>query len=103
MGLDTCVGALTAKINQHPLTLGRRAHYSQVVLDLNQIVQQTAKGITSESDSITCKLDLCDTLMKIKGGGAQIHRMLTILLVNTQDAMQNSETITITTTISILQ
>jgi len=84
-------------INQDLLTMSRRGHYNQSVLNLNRIVLHAVKVMESQTNSVTCELDLCEDLMNIKGGEAQIHRMLTNLLVNARDAMQNIGQITIRT------
>ncbi len=76
-----------ANINQDLLTMGRRGHYNQEVLDLNRVVLQAAQEMESRTKTVTFDMNLCEDLMKIMGGGAQIHRMLTNLLVNAQDAM----------------
>ncbi|MEE9443312.1 MAG: PAS domain S-box protein [candidate division Zixibacteria bacterium] len=86
-----------ADINQDLLTMGRRGHYSQEVLDLNRIVLQAAQEMESRTRTVAIKMNLCKDLMKIKGGNAQIHRMLINLLVNAQDAMQDIGQITIKT------
>jgi signal transduction histidine kinase/ActR/RegA family two-component response regulator/HAMP domain-containing protein len=90
-------GRKIAEINQDLLTMSRRGHYNLSVLDLNRVVQQSANEMELAAKSTTFKLDLCDDLMSVKGGEAQIHRMLTNLLVNAQDAMDNAGEITIKT------
>ncbi|MCP4705829.1 MAG: PAS domain S-box protein [candidate division Zixibacteria bacterium] len=90
-------GLKIASINQDLLAMGRRGHYTMEVLDLNQIVIQTAMEIESRTRTIALEKVLCDDLMKIKGGNAQIHRMLTNLLVNAQDAMADIGQISIRT------
>jgi len=86
-----------ADINQDLLTMGRRGHYNQDVINLNRIVLHAAREMESRTKTVTCELDLCEDLMKIKGGEAQIHRMLANLLVNAQDAMEDIGQITIKT------
>ena len=86
-----------ANINQDLLTMGRRGHYNQNVLNLNQIVLQAAKEMELRAKNIICELNLSENLLNIKGGSAQIHRMLTNLFVNAQDAMQNVGNISIKT------
>lgn len=82
-------------INQDLLTMGRRGHYTQEILDLNRIVLQAIQEMKLRTKTITVETNLCENLMKIKGGGAQIYRMLTNLLVNAQDAMQDVGRVTI--------
>lgn len=86
-----------ADINQDLLTMGRRGHYNQEVLDINRLVLQTAKEMESRSRTVSIQTNLCKDIKKIKGGNAQLHRLLTNLLVNSQDAMQNIGQITIKT------
>lgn len=86
-----------ADINQDLLAMGRRGHYNLEVLDLNQVVLQAKREMESRSKTVTIELALCEDLMKIRGGAAQIHRMLTNLLVNAQDAMENIGQVTVRT------
>ncbi|MCK4372918.1 MAG: PAS domain S-box protein, partial [candidate division Zixibacteria bacterium] len=86
-----------ANINQDLLTMGRRGHYNLEVLDLNRVALQAVQEMESRTKTVTFEMKLCKDLMKTKGGGAQIHRMLSNLLVNAQDAMQDIGQITIKT------
>jgi PAS domain S-box-containing protein len=97
--LDTIESAAKkiASINQDLVTMSRRGHYSQDVLDLNRIVLQVAQETESRTTTVSVQLDLCSDLMNIKGGEAQIHRLLTNLTVNAQDAMQDLGKISIVT------
>ncbi len=52
---------------------------------------------SSRTKTMTVKMKLCKDLMKIKGGPAQIHRLLTNLLVNAQDAMGGIGQVTVRT------
>ncbi len=78
-----------ADINQDLLTMGRRGHYSQEVMDLNRIVLQTIQEMDLQAQTVIIKYDLCKDLMRIKGGVAQIHRMLINLLINARDAIDS--------------
>ncbi len=86
-----------ADINQDLLTMGRRGHYTQDIINLNRIVLQAVQEMESRPDAVACKTDLREDLMNIKGGDAQIHRMLTNLIVNAQDAIEDVGQITIKT------
>ncbi|MCK5124688.1 MAG: PAS domain S-box protein [candidate division Zixibacteria bacterium] len=86
-----------ANINQDLLTMGRRGHYNQKVISLNRVVLHAAKEMESRIETVAVEMNLGDNLMNIMGGEAQIHRMLTNLLVNAQDAMQDIGQITVTT------
>ncbi|MCK4657392.1 MAG: PAS domain S-box protein [candidate division Zixibacteria bacterium] len=81
--------AQIADINQQLLTLGRRGHYNQEPLNLNEIVLQVSRTIVPLPDTLTCEVNLSKDLMNILGGGAQIIRVISNLLDNARDAMQD--------------
>ncbi len=87
--------AKIASINQDLLTMGRRGFYNQETLDLNRIVLQATQEMEVRAEAVGMQLELGENLMKIKGGGAQIHRILTNLLVNAHDAMGDVGRVTI--------
>ncbi len=97
--LDTIEDAAKkiAEINQDLLTMGRRGHYNQDVININKIVLHAVNEMESRTKTVTCETELCEDIMNIKGGSAQIHRMLTNLLVNAQDAMDDIGNISIKT------
>ncbi|MBD3331719.1 response regulator, partial [candidate division GN15 bacterium] len=76
-------------INQDLLTMGRRGHYNQEVLDLNRVVMHAVKEMVPNSETLKCNLNLSSDLLRVMGGQAQIHRMLSNLLANARDAMQD--------------
>lgn len=78
-----------ADINQQLLTLGRRGHYNQDVLNLNAIVNQAVKNMAWPTENVTCETNLDPNLLNILGGGSQIHRVIINLLCNAVDAMQD--------------
>jgi two-component system cell cycle sensor histidine kinase/response regulator CckA len=86
-----------ADINQQLLTLGRRAHYNQEILNLNEIVRQTINRIFPRPNTLIIEKDLAGNLMNIKGGASQILRAVTNLILNARDAMQDIGRMTIKT------
>jgi len=86
-----------ADINQQLLTLGRRGHYNQEVIDLNQVIKQVVQSLTPVPQTLVVKTELADNLMQIRGGPSQISRMIANLISNGRDAMQNIGWLTITT------
>ncbi|RKX22879.1 MAG: hypothetical protein DRP35_00845 [Candidatus Zixiibacteriota bacterium] len=86
-----------AEINQDLLTMGRRGHYNQNVLNLNTIIQNSLEELKPYSKTLAFEINLSDDLMDILGGGAQLHRMISNLLHNAIDAMQDIGQITIKT------
>lgn len=86
-----------ADINQDLLTLSRRGHFNQKVLDINLPILQIVQEMKSRSRTITYEINLCEDLMNIMGSGAQIHRMLNNLLVNAHDAIEDIGQITVKT------
>lgn len=87
-----------ADINQDLLTMGRRGHFTQSVLDLNDVVKQVVSELPKRPEAIVLDLNLDDNLLSVMGGAAQIHRMITNLICNALDAIQDAGKITITTT-----
>ncbi|MEZ5359807.1 MAG: PAS domain S-box protein [Candidatus Zixiibacteriota bacterium] len=90
-------GDRISEINQQLLTLSRRGHYNQDVLNLNRVVEQVLRQLGPLPESITCIAELESELTNIIGGAAQLHRMLLNLIVNARDALQDSGTILIRT------
>ncbi len=84
-------------INQDLLAMGRRGHYNQEVINLNRIVSHAVNVIDTRSGTISCETDLCDDLMNVMGGAAQIDRCISNLLCNAQDALHGVGTITVKT------
>ncbi|MBU8932990.1 MAG: PAS domain S-box protein [candidate division Zixibacteria bacterium] len=89
--------ARIADINQQLLTLGRRGHYNQQVMNLNEIIMRAVKEMDALPATMTCKMQLDEDLMNVMGGGAQIHRVISNLLTNAQDAIQDVGQITVKT------
>ncbi|PKK83087.1 MAG: hypothetical protein CVT49_10260 [candidate division Zixibacteria bacterium HGW-Zixibacteria-1] len=86
-----------ADINQQLLTLGRRAHYELTPLALNDIVKDVLAHIQPPSGNVKVVSRLAGDLMNIVGGGAQIHRVISNLVTNAYDAMEDGGTLTIQT------
>ncbi|RKX27352.1 MAG: hypothetical protein DRP45_01305, partial [Candidatus Zixiibacteriota bacterium] len=86
-----------AEINQQLLTLGRRGHYNLQPLNINEIVLHAVKELGPLPDTLVCEADLAEDLMNISGGNAQIYRVITNLLHNARDAVNDIGTIYIKT------
>ncbi len=86
-----------ADINQQLLTLGRRGHYNQEPLNLNSIVAQVLNQIRPLPETLNISADLNDNVMAIRGGAAQIHRLLLNLINNAREAMNDIGTMRIKT------
>ena len=89
--------AQIAEINQQLLTLGRRGHYSQEPINLNDVVNDVIRGFTFWPESVNCVPDLDNELMNIMAGRAQIHRVLSNLVHNAIDAVDDGDQITVRT------
>lgn len=85
-----------AEINQELLTLSRRGHYNVEPLDLNKLVGSAARALESRP-TVTVETRLCDGQLMIRGGGAQLMRVLTNLMNNAVEAMDDIGTLTVTT------
>lgn len=86
-----------AEINQQLLTLGRRGHYNQVPLNLNEIINQTLSRFEPMPDTIILEKDLAPDLKSFTGGASQISRAISNLITNAFEAMNNSGHLTIKT------
>jgi PAS domain S-box-containing protein len=86
-----------AEINQQLLTLGRRGHYNQEPLNLNEVVQQVLVETEYPRATLTCQTDLATDLMNVMAGRAQIYRVLMNLFQNARDAMGDIGRLTIRT------
>lgn len=86
-----------AEINQQLLTLGRRGHYNQVVLNLNDVVRQALKRIFPQPNTLVIEKNLAAELMSVKGGSSQILRAVANLISNARDAMEDMGHLTVKT------
>jgi len=85
-----------ADINQQLLALGRRGHYPMEKISVNDLVQNVVSTqIRLQRDKL--HLDLMPDLLPIKGGGAQLTRALTNIILNANEAIQDKGEITIRT------
>jgi two-component system cell cycle sensor histidine kinase/response regulator CckA len=86
-----------AEINQQLLTLGRRGHYNQVPMNLNQTVVSVLNQMQPLPETLVLHQDLADDLMNMKGGQAQLYRAVMNLIANARDAMQDIGELTMRT------
>ncbi len=84
-----------AEINQQLLTLGRRGHYTMEPINLNNIIEQAVSQLHSDKRDINLDLKLQSGLPPIKGGGAQLLRGISNLLINALDAIGRNGSITV--------
>ncbi|MFQ5865137.1 MAG: PAS domain S-box protein [bacterium] len=85
-----------AEINQQLLALGRRGHYTMELIDLNALMQRVL-GYQAFPKEIVLKQELASDLFLIKGGTAQLTRVLANLINNAKEAMQGIGVLTIKT------
>jgi len=78
-----------ADINQQLLTLSRRGHIEHKTLNLNDVVTDSLGKLESLPDTFRIETDLDMELMNIKGGASQIVRVISNLVNNAIDSMQN--------------
>lgn len=86
-----------AEINQQLLTLGRRGNYNQAPMDLNNVVDQVLAQIFPMPPNLKIQKHLEPDLMNMMGGESQIMRVVSNLVSNALDAMQNIGLLTIST------
>ena len=86
-----------SEINQQLLTLGRRGHYNQEPMNLNEIINKAVNQMEPIPNTLIVNLDLKKDLMNIMGGPSQIFRVISNLLTNAREAMQDIGQLTIKT------
>lgn len=79
--------ARIADINQQLLTLGRRGHFHEELVNLNEIAAQVVQDTKITDTCPNCILNLGEPLQHISGSAAQLHRVIANLLVNARDAV----------------
>ncbi len=85
------------EINQQLLTLGRRGHYNQSIINLNDLMRNVLTQLGAPPDTLTLEFRPDPSLLRIKGGGSQVFRALSNLIVNARDAMNDVGTLSIET------
>ncbi|MBD3258343.1 PAS domain S-box protein [candidate division GN15 bacterium] len=86
-----------SEVNQQLLTLGRRAHYNLEPLNLNDVVREVVRELSSLPEELVIDTELDSGLMNIMGGRAQLHRVMTNLLQNSIDATRPAGTVSVRT------
>lgn len=86
-----------SEINQQLLTLGRRGHYNQEPMNLNETINRVVNQMEPIPDTLIIELDLNKDLMNIMGGPSQIFRVISNLLTNAREALQDIGQLTIKT------
>jgi len=88
---------IMADINQQLLTLSRRGHYNLEILNLNNIITQVVDQMQLVPSTLHIEAILDENLMNIKGGSSQILRVISNLVNNARDAMQDNGFLSIIT------
>ncbi|MBU0982755.1 MAG: PAS domain S-box protein, partial [candidate division Zixibacteria bacterium] len=86
-----------ADINQQLLTLGRRGHYNQEPISVNQVIKIVMEGLGDLPVDLRVEVDLADNLLNIRGGQAQIVRVISNLIANARDSMGDAGFLSIRT------
>lgn len=85
-----------AEINQELLTLSRRGHYNTEPLEINKLAQ-TAMRTAEIPATVAVAMDLAPGEIVIRGGGAQLMRVMLNLINNAIEAMDGVGTLTVRT------
>lgn len=85
-----------ADINQQLLTLGRRGHYKTEPIDLGKLAERTLRS-REISESIVVEAEWAGDLLPIRGGRAQLARVLSNLISNAVEAMGHYGTLSFKT------
>ncbi len=86
-----------AEINQQLLTLSRRGHYNLEPLNLNVLVNHVLEDMEKPEKEFQTEIKLQDGLFTVMGGPSQVFRLISNLIKNAWDAMDDNGRITIRT------
>jgi two-component system cell cycle sensor histidine kinase/response regulator CckA len=78
-----------SEISQQLLALGRRGNYAQGLHDLNTTVNEALLHIAPRPPTLEVVVELEPELMPVLGGAAQLLRVVTNLIANARQAMQD--------------
>jgi two-component system, cell cycle sensor histidine kinase and response regulator CckA len=84
-----------AEINNDLLAMGRRGQTAFNPLDLSRVVHQAVSEMTDRPDTLLVQVDVRQGLTTVKGAEAQLHRVVSNLITNARDAMQDVGQLTI--------
>ncbi len=96
---DTMLQAVQqmADINSDMLALARRAHTHRELTDLNKLVRQAVDQMGSPPGTLSLQLSLAPHLPPVKGAASQLLRVISNLVSNAREAMEDRGTITLKT------
>jgi PAS domain S-box-containing protein len=89
-----------AEINENLLALGRRGHFEYSPLNLNRLVQEAVDTLApagSRPPTLDIRLELAPDVMPVKGAAAQLVRVITNLVTNAREAMEDRGQLTLRT------
>jgi len=84
-------------INEDMMALGRRGHFDQQPLDLNQLVKDAVEQMVEVPETLDIQLDLVEDILPASGSPAQLLRVLVNLISNAREAMEDRGTLTVRT------
>lgn len=86
-----------SEINQQLLTLGRRGHYNQELINLNELLTEVVDQMYPVPETLKVEVDKASNLMNVSGGRSQVLRVISNLVTNARDAMGDVGTLDIRT------
>ena len=86
-----------ADINEDMMALGRRGHFDEQPVELNRIASQAVEQMGSRPDGLAVNLELAPGLLPVAGSPAQLLRVVSNLVANAREAMQDAGTLTVRT------
>lgn len=86
-----------AAINEDMMALGRRGHFDQQAVDLNQLVSDAVDQMVGVPETLRVRLKLAEDLLPVGGSPAQLLRVIVNLISNAREAMQDAGWLTVRT------
>ncbi|MBI2952754.1 MAG: response regulator [Chloroflexi bacterium] len=79
------------------MALGRRGHFNQEITVLNPIVEQSIAQMPAQPTTLTVETDLAPDLLPVGGCDAQLLRVVSNLIGNARDAMNDNGILSVST------
>ncbi|MHB0868562.1 MAG: histidine kinase N-terminal 7TM domain-containing protein [Chloroflexota bacterium] len=86
-----------ADINEDMMALGRRGHFDAQPVDLNRLVEQALAQIAEQPEGLAVKTELAADLLPLRASPAQLLRLISNLISNAREAMQDQGFLTVRT------
>ncbi|MGI5837987.1 MAG: hybrid sensor histidine kinase/response regulator, partial [Chloroflexota bacterium] len=86
-----------AVINEDMMALARRGQFDSQPVDLNELIRQVVAQQVNDHDALHVNLELAEEIPPVSGSPAQLSRVISNLICNALEAMQDKGVLTLRT------